>query len=167
MSSFGIELETGLALLSAYASKGKKGAESGNLLGRAIRLTSSAARKNSEEWDKLGVAVFDSMGNARNMVSIMDDLGKATKNMSDKQRGNTLELLGFKALAQKSVTPLLDMGDAMKDWEKQLLSAAGTTKDVANKQLKSFSAQLKILWNNVTALGIKIGEALAPVISMV
>ena len=39
---------------------------------------------------------------------------------------------------------------------------AGITQDVYEKQLKSFSSQMTILWNQIKAVGIEIGRLLAP-----
>jgi hypothetical protein len=47
-----------------------------------------------------------------------------------------------------------------------LKNAGGATKEVADKNLQSFSKQLKITWNHVEIAASKIGKVLAPYIAM-
>ena len=165
MGSLNIELETGLAVLSAYASKGKKGAEAGNLFGRAIRLLSSSAIKNAEAFKEMGIEVFDSEGNAKNFIDIIGQMEQAMAGMSDEMRKVTLTTLGFEALAQKSITPLLGMTDAMRGYENTLKGAGGTTKQVAEKQMNTLNKQLTLLGSEFGELALLIGGEFAPALT--
>jgi TP901 family phage tail tape measure protein len=159
----GQELETVVAVLDAYGSSGKKAGEAGNLFGRATRLLTKAQRENGEVFEKFGIKVIDEVtGNYRNFIDIIADMETAFADLSKPQRDAALETLGFAALAQKSITPLLGLSDAMKGYEKSLIAAGGATTRVAAKQAKAFGSQMKILWNQVTVLSISIGEILAP-----
>jgi len=160
---FGMELHTLMGVLDAYATKGKKGAEAGNLMGRATRLLTASYRKNTQVFEKFGIDVVDdATGRYNNFIDIIGDMERAFRGMTEPQRDAALEMLGFEALAQKSITPLLGMSDAMKQWEDQQKSASGITQTVADKQLKSFSAQMKMFWNQIKVVSIEIGERLAP-----
>ena len=111
------------------------------MFGRATRLIAkSAFGKYSEEWKKFGINVADSNGNIRNMIDVIEDLEKSMKGMSDEQRIAHLEGLGFAALAQKAILPLIGMSGAMREYESELKNATGTTMSVANKQMESFWA---------------------------
>jgi hypothetical protein len=50
----------------------------------------------------------------------------------------------------------------MKKYEAGARAAGGTTQEVTDKQMKSFSNQLKMMVNNLKVLGIELGEKLAP-----
>lgn len=156
------ELESVVAILDAYAAKGKKGAEAGSLYGRALRLIRGSALENAKEFKKMNIQVFDAEGNMRNMIDIVGDMERAFAGMSDEQRATSLETLGFATLAQKSITPLLGMTEQMREWESQLKAAGGTTSMVANKQMKGFANQIAITKNRLQVLSIEIGEILAP-----
>ncbi len=163
--TFGASLETTLAVLSAYASKGKKAAEAGNLFGRAVRLLTKAQRKNGEVFEKFGIKVIDeATGEYRNLIDVIADMDKAFAGLTKPQRDAALSLLGFKALAQKAIIPLLGMSGAMKEYETNLGNAAGTTDKVNKKQLKSFAAQLKITKNRVVDVAITVGQIMLPVV---
>lgn len=163
--SYGMELETTLAVLAAYASAGKKGAEAGNLMGRATRLLTKSFRENGAVFEQYGINVInEATGGYRNFIDVVKDMEVAFKDMTDPQRDAALEMLGFNALAQKSILPLLGLSGAMKEYEANQRKVAGTTDQVANKQLKSFTSQMKILWNNVKITAITIGNELVPAI---
>ena len=166
MKEFGQELSTTMAVLDAYASKGKKGAEAGSLLGRAARLLTQAYRDNGEVFQKYGIEVVDqATGEYRDMINIIVDMENAFRDLTGPQRDAALEQLGFAALAQKSITPLIGMSDAMKRWKKEQESATGYTKDVAGKQLKSFTSEMKLLYNQATIAAIEIGKILVPMLT--
>tara|TARA_R110000824_G_scaffold172434_1_gene350263 strand:+ start:2087 stop:4531 length:2445 start_codon:yes stop_codon:yes gene_type:complete len=161
--SMGIELETTVAILGVYADKGKKAAEAGNLFGRATRLLSSAFEKNGKVFKKHGINVIDeATGEYRNFIDILEDMNVAFKDMTGPQKKAALSQLGFKALAQKSILPLLGQTKALKANEKALKATGAITKEVAAKQMKSFTNQMKLFKNQITAVGIGVGEMLAP-----
>ena len=163
--SLGQSLESTLAILALYADKGKKAAEAGNLYGRATRLLTKASRANADQFKKHNVKVIDAAtGEYRDFIDILDDMNVAFKGMTGPQRAAALEQMGFAALAQKSILPLLDSTTALKGYKKELEGAGGQTAKTATKQMKSFSNQLKVLKNRLVNVGIEIGKVLAPMI---
>jgi len=163
---FGMELDTTMAVLNAYASAGKKGAEAGNLFGRATRLMADAAMENAGAFKALEIDVTDADGNYRNFIDIIADIEEGFEGLSESAVKAKLKGLGFASLAQKSITPLIGMSDAMREWEKGQRAATGFTKDVATAQLKSFTSQMKMLWNQLTVIRIEIGKGLVPILKV-
>lgn len=166
LKSFGKDVEEGVAVLAALADQGVKAELAGNALDRVIRLASKGALDNAKAHKRLGFEVFDNAGKMRNLGDIIGNLEEVLKGLSDKQRAATLDMLGFEARVQGVILPLLGTSKAIKEYERQLRKAGGTTDDVANKQLRSFSNQMKIIRNQVTAVGIDIGERLVPVLEV-
>lgn len=164
LKSFKIDVEEGVAVLAAFADQGVKGEIAGTSLSRILRLMTSAAVNNSDAYRELGVSVFDANGMLRNMADIVSDLEKALGSLSDEQRTVALETLGFQARVQGVILPLMGTSEAIRNYERELRKAGGTTNEVANKQLKSFSAQMGILWNNVNDVFLTIGEQIVPVL---
>lgn len=158
----GISLEETVAVLGAYANQGKKGAAGGNLFGRMLRLTLKSVRENATEWQRLGISVYDAYGNILPMGTMISNISRAFEGLSPKQKVARLEMLGFAALAQKSILPLLGLGDVITEYTARLKDMEGITKRTADKQLKSFSSQMRILWNNIKDVAIAIGARLAP-----
>lgn len=164
LRAFNKDVEEGVAVLAAYADQGVKGNVAGTNLSRVMLLLSKASRKSEKEHKKLGFAVFDNNGKMRNFADIVQNLEKITKGMSDELKAATLEQIGFEARVQQAILPLLGTSDAIRNYEKELRNAAGTTDKVANKQLKSFTNQMKILRNQLLAVAIEIGKLLAPIV---
>lgn len=164
LKSYGKDVEEGVAVLAALADQGVKAELAGNALDRVIRLSSKGALDNAKAHQKLGFQVFDNAGKMRNLGDIIANLEDVLEGLSDEQRAATLDMLGFEARVQGVILPLLGTSDAIKKYEAELRKAKGTTQEVADKQMKSFSAQMTILKNQVTAASIEIGQKLAPVV---
>ncbi len=162
---FGIELGETVAILGAYASQGKKGAEAGNLFGRATRLLAQAQRDQGAVFEKFGIRVIEeTSGKYRSFIDIIADMETAFGGLTKPQRAAALETLGFATLAQKAILPLIGMSKQMGVWKKEQEDAAETTKKVAERQLKSFSSQMKIVKNNISLAANEIGTVLAPML---
>ena len=164
LKSFGIDMEEGVAVLAAFADQGVKGQVAGSGLSRILRLLTKAANSNQEEMDKLGITVFDTNGEIRNMADIIEDLENALGGMSDKQRTVALESIGFTARVQGIILPLLGTSAAIRDYEKALRDAGGTTKMVSEKQLESFTNQMAMVKSQLVDVGITIGNILMPIV---
>ena len=167
MKVWGIELEEGTAILAAYAKQNIKGSEAGSAFGRMLRFMMMGARQNKDEWKKLGLTLYDTQGKLRPLADVIENMTKILGNMSTEQKGATLDLLGFQARSQQVILPLLGMSDSIREWNERLEQASGHTKELAEKNMKSFSAQIKIVWNNVVNLSREIGQILAPYIEAI
>ncbi len=161
---WGAEIETVMAVLDAYASKGNKGAAAGSDMARSMKLLKKAYSEQREEFEKNGIKVADEAGNYRNFIDVIADLEKAMQGLSGTQQTDLLKSLGFEALAQTAILPLVGMSDAMKEWEVQQKNAADYTKNVAKIQMESFTNTMKQLWNQLTVIRIEIGSMLIPMI---
>ena len=164
MKSFGMDMEEGVAVLAAFADQGVKGQVAGSGFSRILRLLTKAANDNKKEMSDLGITIYNSQGNIRNMADIIRDLEDALQGMSDEQRTVALESIGFTARVQGIILPLLGTSDAIREYEKNLRIAGGITEEVAEKQLKSFTNQMKIVRDIVIDAAMDIGEILVPYI---
>ena len=164
LKSYNKDVEEGIAVLASMADQGVKGQKAGTDLSRIMRLLSKAALENQEEINALGIEIFDSSGKMKNFADIIEDMEIAFKGMSDKQRTAALDSIGFTARVQGVILPLLGTSDAIREYEKELRIAGGTTEEVANKQLESFKAQMNLTKSALTDVGIEIGTMLIPVL---
>ena len=162
LKALGKDVEEGVAVLAAFADQGIKGELAGNQLGIVLRDLSTKAIKNSGAFAAMGVKVFDSTGDMNNMADIVGDLEGALDGMSDKTQKATLLQMGFSDKSLGSLQALLGTSDAIREYEAELRNAGGTTDEVAQNQLTSFSAQLQIMKSKFADIGIEIGSKLAP-----
>lgn len=166
LKAFGKDVEEGVAVLAAFADQGVKAELAGNQLDRVIRLLSKSSMDNAAAHERLGFRVFDETGKMRNLGDIIANLEDILAGMSDQTKVATLDMMGFEARVQQAILPLLGTSDNINRYERELRNAGGTTRDVAEKQMKSFSNQMKLLKNEVSLAAIKIGESLAPKVAV-
>jgi len=162
MKAYGIELEEGVAVLAAYADQGIKAQRAGNMFSRMLRLMTKGFQDNREAWRYFGISIYDATGELKPFYTIIRDLSRVLTVMSTEQRTASLAMLGFQARSQQAILPLLGLQDRIRDYNKELLEMGGITERVYKKQLKSFSSQMKILWNQIKSVGRDIGHILAP-----
>ncbi len=165
LKSFNKDIEEGVAVLAALADQGVKGQKAGTDLSRIMRLMAQASNKNKEELEELNIEVFDSSGKMKNFADIINDMENAFAGMSDEQRTAALSSIGFTARVQGVILPLLGTSDAIRIYEEELRKAGGITDEVANKQLKSFQAQINLTKSALTDVGITIGNDLMPILT--
>lgn len=159
-----MDLEEGTAVLMAMAQQGDLGSAAGTHLQMVMRDVQRATIKNREMWKKYNVTVYDTNGNLRNMADIIGDLEKGMAGMSDQQKRVALMEMGFQDRSVKAILSLLGLSDAIRDYEKYLREAAGTTDEVSKKQLQNLADQFKIVKNRIDAAKISIGTSLMPTV---
>jgi TP901 family phage tail tape measure protein len=161
MKNFNIPLEEGVAILAAYADQMVKGAHAGTSFARTAKFLVKAINENEAAFRKYNIRTKDTAGNLQ-MTNTIADITKAVSGMGATVKSATLKELGFEIDAQSAILPLLGTETALRTYRAELTKAAGYTKQVADNQLKSFSAQLTILKNRLNNVRIAIGEYLAP-----
>lgn len=160
MRSLNIDMEEGVAVLGVFADQGLKGSEAGTTFNAVIRGLTEGVRRNTDEWEKLGIAVFDNEGNLRNMADIVGDTENALGGMSVEQQRATLAQLGFTEETLAGMLALIGNSDAVRRYEEELRNAAGTTGDIADNQMQSFAARLDLVKSRAMDAATVLGEQL-------
>lgn len=164
MRAYGVELESGVAVLAAFADQGVKGQVAGEQFSIVLRDLQRAAIENRKDFEKAGVAVFDANGNLNDMGVIVGQLEDRLGSMSAEQKKSELSMLGFQERSQAVLLTLLGTSEKIKEYNANLRTAQGTTEEVAKKQLQSLTSQLKLAWNSISVAAISLGEKLAPAV---
>jgi len=151
------DVEEGVAVLAALADQGIKGAEAGEKLNVFLRDTSRAASANAEEFEALGLQIFDTDGNMRNLADIVENMEEVFGDMSDEQRVATMDALGLNRSVADVTRQLMGTSDSIREYEAELRDMGGITQDVAERQLQSFSGQMSIVKAELTDLALDIG----------
>lgn len=162
LKTFHKDAEEGVAVLAVMANQGIKAELAGNTLSRALRILSVSAVENADAHKRLGIEVFDEQGAMRNMADIVKNLEDALVPMSDELRTAELKALGFEIRLQQAILPLLGTSEQIREFEADLRAVRDEMKRVADQEMKSFTNQMKMAWNQVTVLAIGVGEMLAP-----
>jgi TP901 family phage tail tape measure protein len=162
MRSLGIEMETGIAVLATFADQGIKGSQAGTTFNAMIRGLTNGVLRNTAEFEKYNIQVYDAQGNFNNLADIIAQMEAAFGGMSKEQTRAALTSLGFTEETLAGTIALLGNSEAIKTYETSLRSASGFTDQVAGKQLETMSAQFDLLKSRVADVGIEIGAGLAP-----
>jgi len=158
------DIEEGVAVLATFADQGVKGTLAGEQLNIVMRDLQRTALNNRNEFARLNIHVYDSEGRMRNLADIIDDVSTATAGMSDETMRATLMQLGFQDRSVSSIMMLLGLQDKIRDYEKGLRDAAGTTQEVADKQIDNLTDKLGLLKDRLKDVAIEIGGTLVPII---
>lgn len=156
------DIEEGVAVLSAFADRGVKGAEAGEKLNQILRDVSRAVKKNNEEWVASGIVVTDAEGNLLHLSEVVANLTAGMDGLSDVQKAGLLDQLGLNRGVADAVKILAGAEAQIKNYDNELRNAGGTTERVAQKQLESFKQQTIILQNQLENLAITIGQDIVP-----
>ena len=162
LKALGKDVEEGVAVLAVFADQGIKAELAGNQLAIVLRDLTTKAIKNKDAFRDMGVSVFDADGEMRNIADVIGDLEVAMEGMSDETAKATLLQLGFTDKSVSAIQALLGQSEAIKAYEGDLRSAGGTTQEIADKQLKTFNAQLSLLQSAFIDVAISIGEQITP-----
>lgn len=158
----GKDIEEGVAVLAAFADQGVKAEEAGTRLDIVLRDLQNASLRNRDAFEEYGISVFDAQGEVRNLADIIEELEDAFDGASDETIRQTLLQLGFQDRSVASLLTLVGLSDQIRVYEAELRKASGTTGDIANNQLQSFSAQLTLAKNSLSIAATTIGAELAP-----
>ena len=164
MRSLNIDMEEGIAVLAVFADQGIKGSQAGTTFNATIRGLTQGVQRNAAEFAAMGIEVFNAQGEMNNMADIIGDMEGALDGMSVEQQRATLTQLGFTEETLAGALALIGNSEKLREYEEELRNAGGTAEEVATKQLQTFSAQLGILGDFVTDVGISIGQELGPVL---
>lgn len=158
----GKDIEEGVAVLAVYADQGIKAEEAGTKLFQVLRDLQKAANSNGAAFKDLGIEVFDSRGEMRNLADIVQDFETRMAGASDQTRRQELSLLGLQEKSIGALLSLIGFSDEIRRYEGELRKAGGTTDEVANRQIKNLRDQFTILLGRAQDIAIEIGQALTP-----
>ncbi len=162
----GMDLEDTTAALAVFASMGVKGKEGGTYLDTMLKKLMTSVIKNGQVWEALNISALDSMGGMKPLADIIRQLEVRFEGATAEQRRMEMGMLGFDDKSLKAINMLIGMSGALTTYREQLNQAGGSVDDMAKRQLNSFSAQLKILWNNLNIVLITVAQQFVPVMLM-
>jgi len=143
-------------VLAAFADQGVKSSEAGTQMSIVMRDLQTKAIKNKEAFAYYGMSVFDANGEMRNMADIIENLEVVLGGMSDETKKATLLQMGFSDKSLAATMTLIGMSDRIREYERNLRQAGGTTQKVADDQL----TDLQEGWAKASAAATEAGAAM-------
>jgi len=169
MRTYRISLNEGMAVLAAFANQGLKAQRAGTMFARMLRLTTQAYERNVGIWERANLSLFDQHDQWLEFSEIFGKLSEHFEGLKPEEITKGLIDLGFQMRSAQTIMPLIGMADQIAEFSEKFKgeNVAGTSLKVAEKQLKSFNNELKLVWNNLKAIGISIGRHLSGPIRLV
>lgn len=160
-SEAGESIEQVSAAIAVLANNGIKGSLAGTALARAYKNLSSD--KVASTLKKLGVNAVDASGNLRPMADILNDVGKATKDMGTAGKLNIFETLFGRG--QAAALKLAGNGAIFDDLKNAIESSGGIAAKTAKEMDSGLGGVLRRLWSAIEGVAIAIGESITPALS--
>ena len=160
--SVGWSLEEVTAAIGVMADSGIKGEQAGTTLRGALTRLMKPTKAVKESMEILGVTFYDAQGKMKPLSTIVDELQKSTKGLTDEQRDNHLAtifgteaLSGMKILLASSKEELDQMTDGLK-------KADGAAEKMADTMLDNTKGSIEEMNGSLETAGITIQKQLAP-----
>ena len=163
MGSGSIDATTELSMaLGVLADNGIKGSEGGTALRNVLLSLTAPTDKAAKKLKELGVEVFDSEGNMKDLPFILQDINEATKDMTQEERTDFLSTV-FNKRDLKAIEALL--GTDMSRWEElysQIGNADGAAAEMAETQLDNLEGDLTKFQSALSEAKLSIADKLTP-----
>ena len=163
----GKDVEELAAILAAFADQGVKAQEAGTAVNIVLRDLQTQAINNKQAFKDAGVTVFDTSGNMRNMADIVGDLEKRLEGMSAEGKKMALMQLGFSDKSVIFMQTLIGTSGKIREYEKELRKAGGTTKEVADKQLTPMQKGMAEVGAALTELASAFMKVIGPIVELI
>lgn len=149
-------------LLGVLADNGIKGAEGGTHLRNMILSLTNPTTQTTKMLDKLGVEVYDTEGNMRSMVDIIQDLQKKTENLTAAEKDLAIGTI-FNRADMASVNALLGTtGERFDELTGEIENAQGSAEKMANTQLDNLSGDVTLFKSALEGAQIAVSDKLTP-----
>ena len=146
-----IALATGL-----MANSGIKGSEAGTALRSVITRMAKPTKESSAAMKKLGLSITDSKGRMKSFGTIMKDMRKGMKGMTEDQKASYAAMLG----GQEAMSGVLAIANASEKDFNKLSKAIDNSKNAAQNMAKvkldNLKGDVTILESSMEGLGITI-----------
>lgn len=165
--TLGFSIEDVGVALGLMANAGVKGSQAGTALRQVLQSLSKPTDEQAALLEQLGVSLFDSEGNAKELSEVLGDLRTSFSGLTDEQQANYATTL-FGARGMSGLLPIINASqeeyDALTDAVNNAEGATRDLYDIQTDNLKGSFAELKSATEEVL---IAFGELLIPVVQQV
>ncbi|NMA67785.1 MAG: phage tail tape measure protein, partial [Clostridiaceae bacterium] len=160
----GMDIEQTSAILMAFANANIKGSRAGTALEAMLRDLRKASEDGAISIGDMNIALYDSEGNMRDLISIMADVETATAGMTGEQRDAELGAI-FMSQALRGVNVMLQRGtEDIFGYEEALRGSNGTAKETADIMVDNLGGALEELQSTLETLAIAFSDIITPVV---
>lgn len=97
LKNLNVSFEDGAAVLGVMANQGLKGSEAGTALNAILVNMQKRSGDSYKAMSQLGISMYDTNGNARNLLDVFQDVHDKTASMTQEQKNLMYQMIGGKA----------------------------------------------------------------------
>lgn len=165
-NSTGVSLQDFNAIIAATAFNFTSGSDAGTSLKTLLQRFANPTDEAKAAMQNLGISIFDSNGNMRDMDDIVGQLNKAFSGMTEEQKANTAAVIGG-ADASRTLLGLAGMTSEEFDTLSKRVNANGQAMKSAATRVDSLSGAWQIFQGVTEAVQIQVGDLFLPVLRQV
>lgn len=156
-AQFGLSLEDTAAALGMFANSGIQGSDAGTLLKTSLLALTDQGKPAQAAIKELGLTVYDSQGKFVGYSSLMGQLEKASKRMTDEQyQAATATLFGSDAMRMAGIAA--KQGQAGFDKMRDAVERQGAALDVASAKMVGLPGAMEKFKNSLEEAGLSLYE---------
>ncbi len=148
--------------LGAMANQGLKSEMAGTALATAFTRMAGTNETAANAMDQLGLSMFDSQGNAKDLATFMGELRDAFSGLNQQQTVSYAYMLaGQKGM--KGLQAIVNTSE--KDWNKlteAIAGSSGAASIMAQTKLDNYAGQVTLLQSAFDGLKTEVGSVLTP-----
>ena len=163
-NSLGWNIQDVAGAAGLLADNGIKAGQAGTTLNMVMQDLTSMTDNTAKAYKELGIEVFDSQGNMRELHEIISMVENATKDMTAEQRNNVLQM-AFNSRSLRGMNTLLNEGgDRLRDYTSEIYDSSGATEEMGEIMRDTLSYQLKQLRSALEGAALDMADVLVPII---
>ena len=156
MTQTGQSVETTTALLEGLASVNDTGSAAGTKLSAVMAQITKKMKDGAIQIGETKVAVTNEKGEFRDMVDILEDVEKATADMTDEERNAALQRV-FNRQSMAGMNELLSVGSTqLRTYKTDLENSTGAAEAMAGTMNDNFKGAIKEAGSAAEGLGIAV-----------
>ncbi|MCS3494060.1 TP901 family phage tail tape measure protein [Arthrobacter sp. JUb119] len=157
-NSVGLTIEETTGALTAFASAGLTGSDSGTSFKTMLQSLTPNSKQAADLMDELGISAYDAQGTFVGMSEYAGILQNALKDMSDEQRNATLKTI-FGSDAVRAANILYEQGaEGIQNWE-DAVNDAGYAAETAAAMQNNLAGDLEKLGGSLDTVFLQSGSA--------
>ncbi len=152
-AQFGLSVEQTAAILAIFAENGIKGSEAGTQLRSMLLNMSRDTDTVRDAWAAFGSSMYDAQGNLRPIGRILEDIERASRNMTSEQRQRAMtDLAGaYGIMGLTALTSSIDMETMLN-----AMDASADAASVARARMNTFEGAIDSLGGSLETLQITV-----------
>lgn len=164
-SALGLDVEGLTGAVGMMSDAGIQGSTAGRQLRQGLLRLASPTGAAADLIEELGINVFDSEGNMKELHDVVGELGGGLDGMSSQARTAALETL-FGAQSVAGWTALLERGsDELAEYTEELENSEGAASDMAETMQDNAKGSLIEFRSALEGAGIELANHMLPVIT--